>query len=132
MRRRITAIFSKQPAGNLLRARVSLHFLASGHDALQFARRWRAGLWVVNSKLNDMSGFALAQTLRSTRPSALIFLLGDEYCPADESQTLAMGVCQVPLQTSGALLGAAPGSRVVYSSGGVSRLDSPGASCVEK
>jgi CheY-like chemotaxis protein len=78
-------------AGNPLAGSLSLHFLASGRDALQFARRWRAGLWVVNSRLNDMSGFTLAETLRSTRPSALIFLIGDEYFPADESRTLSMG-----------------------------------------
>ena len=78
-------------AGQPLAGGVSLHFLVSGRDALQFARRWRAGLWVVNCQLNDMSGFALAETLRSTRPSALIFLIGDDNRLPDELQTLEMG-----------------------------------------
>lgn len=90
-------------AGHSLAGSVSLHFLVSGRDALQFARRWRAGLWVVNSKLDDMSGFELAEMLRSTRPSALIFLIGDEYSPADEARTLAMGFAKYlykPLEPS--------------------------------
>ena len=82
---------------------VSLHFLVTGRDALQFARRWKAGLWVVNSRLGDMSGFELAATLRSTRPSALIFIIGENYNLADELQTLTMGfakyICK-PLEPS--------------------------------
>ncbi len=82
---------------------VSLHFLVSGNDALQFARRWQAGLWLVNSQLCDMTGFELAETLRSTRPSALIFIIGDQYRLADELQTLSMGLAKYlckPLEPS--------------------------------
>jgi CheY-like chemotaxis protein len=96
-----------QDYGNLLEAAgtpgLSLHFLASGNDTLKFARRWQAGLWVVNTRLCDMNGFDLAATLRSTRPSALIFLVGNEYNPVDELQTLTMGfakyICK-PLEPS--------------------------------
>jgi len=82
---------------------VSIHFLFSGNDALLFARRWITGLWVINSRLADMSGFELAHMLRSLRPNALIFMIGDEYALADELKTLTMGMAKYlckPLEPS--------------------------------
>ena len=93
--------------GNVLaaiaRPDVSMHFMLTGHDAIRFARRWHAGVWVINAKLCDMSGFDLAETIRSIKPNALVFIIGDEYCMDDEMQTLTLGlakyVCK-PLEPS--------------------------------
>ncbi len=82
---------------------VSIHFLMSGNDALRFARRYHSGLWVINSQLPDMTGFDLAEMLRSLRRSALVFLIGDEYHLDDEMQALTMGLAKYlckPLEPS--------------------------------
>ena len=71
---------------------VSIHFLSSGNDSLRFAKRCHAGLWVINTQLPDMSGFDLAEMLRSVRPSALVFMIGDEYRLDDEVQALTLGL----------------------------------------
>lgn len=73
---------------------VSVHFLLSGNDALRFAKQYPSGLWVINTQLPDVSGFDLAQMLRSIRPSALVFMIGDEYCLDDEMQTLTLGLAK--------------------------------------
>jgi len=84
-------------------ANVSVHFMRSGSEALRFLRRWHAGLWVINTQLDDMSGFDLAQMLRGMRPNSLIFIIGEEYRLDDEMQTLTLGltkyVCK-PLEPS--------------------------------
>ncbi len=84
-------------------ADVSVHFMRTGSEALRFLRRWHAGLWVINTRLDDMSGFDLAQMLRGMRPNALIFIIGEEYRLDDEMQTLTLGltkyVCK-PLEAS--------------------------------
>ncbi len=73
---------------------VSIHFLSSGNDALRFARRYHPGLWVINTHLSDMSGFDLAEMLRSMRPSTLVFIIGDEYRLDDEMQALTLGMAK--------------------------------------
>ena len=82
---------------------VSFHFLISGNDALRFAKRQQSGLWVINTRLSDMSGFDLAAMLRSVRPNALVFIIGDEYCLDDEMQALTQGFAKYlckPLEPS--------------------------------
>ena len=82
---------------------VSIHFLISGNDALRFARRYHSGLWVINSQLPDMSGFDLAEMLRSVHRSAVVFLIGDEYRLDDEMQALTLGLAKYlckPLEPS--------------------------------
>ena len=82
---------------------VSIHFLVSGNDALRFVKRNPSGLWVINTQLPDVSGFDLAQMLRSVRPSALVFMMGDEYRLDDEMQTLTLGLAKYlckPLEPS--------------------------------
>ena len=82
---------------------VSMHFLVSGNDAIRFARRWQTALWVVNTRLLDMGGFDLAEMLRSIRPSALIFMIGDQYSLDEELQTLTLGLAKYlckPLEPS--------------------------------
>jgi hypothetical protein len=52
------------------------------------------GLWIINRQLCDMSGFELAGKLRSQRPNATIFIIGDEYQMADELQTMTLGLAK--------------------------------------
>ncbi len=96
-----------QDYGDLLAAvdapGVSIHFLLSSNEALRFAKRHPAGLWVINTRLTDISGFDLAQMLRSVRPSALVFMIGNEYRLDDEMQALTLGLAKYlckPLEPS--------------------------------
>jgi CheY-like chemotaxis protein len=82
---------------------ISLHFLFSGCNAINFARRWQMSLWVVNARLCDMSGFELAKKLRWQRPNATVFIIGNEYDLADELQTMTLGLTKYlckPLEPS--------------------------------
>jgi CheY-like chemotaxis protein len=85
------------------RAGESIHFFSSGNDALRFSRRMPSVFWVINTELHDMSGFDLATMLRSVRPTAHVFIIGDSYCLDDEIQALTLGlakyVCK-PLEPS--------------------------------
>jgi CheY-like chemotaxis protein len=82
---------------------VSVHFLSSGNDSLRFSRRVPTVVWLVNTSLPDMSGFDLADMLRSIRPSALVFMIGDAYSLDDEMQALTLGLAKYlckPLEPS--------------------------------
>ena len=71
---------------------LTVCFLPTGNDAMHFARRLQAGLWLVNTCLPDMSGFDLAQWLRQSRRRLRVFMIGDEYRLDDELQTLTLGL----------------------------------------
>jgi ActR/RegA family two-component response regulator len=75
---------------------------STGRAAIQLVRQCRAQLWMVNARLPDQSGFELLEALRGELPTATLFLVGDEYCQADELRAMALGslyVCK-PVQAS--------------------------------
>ena len=73
-------------------SRQSVHFLAKANDALWLSRCWPVDLWLINPVLPDMSGFELAELLHRRTPGVRIFIVGDEYSPKDELQTLSLGL----------------------------------------
>ena len=70
----------------------ALGVVSSGNEALRLARRSHPAVWLLNSRLPDMSGFDLAQMLRRIEPHARIFLVSDEYQAEDELQSLTLGL----------------------------------------
>jgi DNA-binding response OmpR family regulator len=67
-------------------------FLSTGNDALELARRWSVGLWLINSRLSDMSGFDLARRLRRSNAGVRVLIVGDDYSVDEELQTLSLGL----------------------------------------
>ncbi len=93
----ISLLFAAQSPG------VSIHFLLRGNDALRFAKRYHSVVWVINSRLPDMTGFDLAEMLRTVRRSAAVYLICDEYREEDEMRALTLGLAKYlckPLEPS--------------------------------
>lgn len=67
---------------------VGLHMCVDGRSAIRLSRRFRADAWLVAVDLPDMSGHDVVEMLE--RPG--IFLVADDYRPADEQRALAAGV----------------------------------------
>lgn len=67
-------------------------FRSTGNDALRMARQWSVGLWIINTRLTDMSGFDLAEMLRRGRPGVRVFMVSDAYSVEEELQTLTLGL----------------------------------------
>lgn len=61
-----------------------LHFLTSARAAIQFGRPGYAGLWMVNVRLPDMSGFELLDALRDRIGEKPVFMVADRYDADDE------------------------------------------------
>jgi DNA-binding NtrC family response regulator len=60
-------------------------------------------MWIVNARLGDISGFELAKRLRSQKPNATVFIIGNEYDLADELHTMTLGLTKYlckPLEPS--------------------------------
>ena len=58
------------------------------------ALRIQPGLWIINTRLHDMSGFDLAETLKAGLPHVDVFLVADAYDPQDERRALSIGVAR--------------------------------------
>ena len=67
-------------------------FLSAGNEALRIARRSSVGLWIINTRLPDMSGFDLAEMLRRGKPGVRVFMVSDAYSVDEELQTLTLGL----------------------------------------
>ena len=58
--------------------------IGSGREALRQLQRDPVTLWVINVQLPDMSGAELCQMIKSQNPSAVVYLLTDDYRAEDE------------------------------------------------
>ena len=63
---------------------LSVRFLRTGGEALQAAGKFQPGLWIVNVRLPDMSGFDVVETLRSEGREARFFFVADAYQAEEE------------------------------------------------
>jgi DNA-binding response OmpR family regulator len=63
---------------------VEWELVTSGREALRQMHRDTITLWVINVHLPDMNGAELCQMIKSQSPSAVVYLLTDEYRPEDE------------------------------------------------
>lgn len=74
--------------GHLLAERnlrgVQWEMIGSGREALRQMQRDTVTLWVINTRLPEMSGAELCQMIKSQSPSAVVYLLTDEYRLEDE------------------------------------------------
>jgi DNA-binding response OmpR family regulator len=67
------------------------HFLTSGSSAMQFARRLRAELWMINASLPDMTGFELYEMLREQLGEATTFMISNQYSADEERRSCRIG-----------------------------------------
>jgi DNA-binding response OmpR family regulator len=63
---------------------VQWELITSARDALRQMQRDTVTLWVINIQLPDISGAELCQMIKSQSPSAVVWLLTDDYRPEDE------------------------------------------------
>jgi DNA-binding NarL/FixJ family response regulator len=68
-----------------------VHLLTNASATLRLARSTPAALWMVNSRLPDMSGFDLLEMLREQLKSARVFIVADRYDPEHESRACRIG-----------------------------------------
>ncbi|MCA9232291.1 MAG: response regulator [Planctomycetales bacterium] len=72
----------------------------SGSQAMQASLALFDGLWLINTRLSDMSGIELLLLIRERDPNATIFLVGDAYQHEEEIAARSVGptayVCKPP------------------------------------
>jgi DNA-binding NarL/FixJ family response regulator len=68
-----------------------VHLLTSASATLRLARSTTAALWMVNTRLPDMSGFDLLEMIREQLSSARVFIVADRYNPEHESRACRIG-----------------------------------------
>ena len=89
---------AEYPVGSLL-----FQFASTASDALKLWRTAARSIWLVNMNLPDGSGCDLAAALRARDPHSVVYLVGDQYDPAEELKARmaggAMYVCK-PVEMS--------------------------------
>jgi len=79
---------------------LQIRFMTSGDEALRSATRIFDGLWLINTRLPDMTGVNLLMLIHQRDPKAVIFLVGDSYDQEDEISARSSGptayVCKPP------------------------------------
>ena len=63
---------------------VRLLRFTNADEALRFSRTAAVDLWVINTQLPGLSGCELCSMLRSRSPQAAVYLVANEYSPAEE------------------------------------------------
>ena len=80
-----------------------LHLLTTVRAAVQLVRRIYADLWVINTRLPDMSGFTLHETLCEQLSAPPAVIISDEYELEDERRACCGGailyLCKSPSHT---------------------------------
>ena len=71
-------------AANCAARGVRFQFATSGTDALKLWRTAARSVWLVNIHLPDGSGCDLAAAIRARDPHSVVYLVGDQYDPAEE------------------------------------------------
>ncbi len=66
-------------------------FATSASDALKLWRTAARTIWLVNLELPDASGCELAAAVRARDPRSVVYLVGDEYDPAEELKARLVG-----------------------------------------
>ena len=79
-------VVAESAAGGLL-----FQFAATGSGALKLWRTAARSVWLVNIHLPDGSGCDLAAAIRARDPRSVVYLVGDEYDPAEEIRARIVG-----------------------------------------
>ena len=66
-------------------------FAANGSDALKLWRTAARSIWLVNIELPDGSGCDLAAAIRARDPHSVVYLVGNQYDPAEELKARMIG-----------------------------------------
>ena len=70
---------------------VLFQFATNGSDALKLRRTAARSVWLVNIHLPDGSGCDLSAAIRARDPHSVVYLVGDEYDPAEELKARMVG-----------------------------------------
>ncbi len=80
--------------------RERCHLFSTGSEAMRGTNASTSSLWLINSQLPDISGIDLLSLVRQRVPRTRVFLVGDHYCPQEESAARAAGatayLCKPP------------------------------------
>ena len=68
-----------------------VHFLTTARAAIMFVRRARANLWLINTRMPEMSGLELYALLREQVPGDTAFLIADQYDVEEERRACQQG-----------------------------------------
>ena len=80
-----------QVAARSVAAGLVFQFATSGSDALKLRRTTARSIWLVNIELPDGSGCDLAAAIRARDPHSVVYLVGNEYDPAEELKARMVG-----------------------------------------
>jgi DNA-binding response OmpR family regulator len=75
----------------LCQREVRVRFFASGRDALRAIGAFPSALWIVNSRLPDMSGVGFLRLIRHRVRRCRVILVGDDYSTEDELAARSAG-----------------------------------------
>lgn len=79
---------------------LRIQFVTSGDEALRSATAFFDRLWLINTRLPDMTGVDLLLLIRDRNPNAIVFLVGDSHDQEDEILARSAGptayVCKPP------------------------------------
>lgn len=82
------------------RRKLRIRLFKSGDEAIHSASVFFDGLWLINTRLPDMSGIDLLRLIRERDPTAAIFLVSDSSDLGDEILARSAGptayVCKPP------------------------------------
>lgn len=89
-----------QLAATLVEEPFVFRYLSTADEALRVLPGSGMALWLINTRLPDMSGFELYELLRARHDGAPIYLIGDEYTVQEELRSRACGaalyMCKPP------------------------------------
>ena len=78
-------------SGNAEEANIQLHIFTIGQAAVRFATQSRSAVWLINTRLPDMSGQDLYTTLRRRLEGLPVFFVSDQYSLDDERAVMSLG-----------------------------------------
>ena len=71
--------------------RLNIQTFRSGDAAMRYPGRASVALWIINTRLPDISGFDLCQQLAASGQRPAIYLMGDQYDESDERRSYLCG-----------------------------------------
>ena len=77
--------------GDAEEADVQLHLFTTGQAEVRSAPQSRRAVWLINTRLPDMSGQDLYTTLRRQLEGLPVFFVSDQYSLDDERAVMSLG-----------------------------------------
>ena len=70
---------------------MTIETFRNGDAAIRYPQRASIDLWIINTRLPDVSGFELCRQLATTDRSPAIYLMGDQYDESEERRSYLCG-----------------------------------------